>query len=121
MAWEAAATIISNDVSVSGTTYSQSSTTVYLNPGESCQIEIESDPPSSPTDDLVVGVFPTIDGGTTFSNTAAIEFTIDNGTDPLYKNFVVTGWHGFKLMYKLTGSTDSFTVRARSRKDGISV
>ena len=122
MAWEASpGTTISNDVSINGTSWQDSSTMVSLNPGEMCVVEIESDPPATPTDDLIVGVFPTLDGGTTYSSDPAMSFTVDNGTDPLYKLFTVIGWPAFKLMYKLDGSTDTFTVRARARKDGVSI
>lgn len=121
MAWEASpGTLISDDVSVTGTTWADSSSMVSLNPAELCVIEIESDPPATPTNDLVVGVFPTLDGGTTYATLPVLTFTVSNSTDPLYRLFSVIGWPAFKLMYKLTGSTDTFTVRARARKDGVS-
>jgi hypothetical protein len=119
MAWEAASTTISNAVSVTGTTYGDSSSVVSLNPGELCQLYVYSDT-NGTTDDLIVGIFPTEDGGTTYPTVPAQTFTVPYVSDPDSKPFLVSGWSAFKLMYKGSGATDTFTVTTKARKDGVS-
>lgn len=124
MAWEAAATTIldgetMDDDAYSGTTPSSA---VSLNPGEGCQLEFEYDAPASPTDDCVVGVFVSIDGGTNWSDEPVMEFTVDSATDPNAKPVFITGWHTFRVTGKMSGTTDTTgTLTVKARKDGISV
>jgi len=119
MAWEASpGTQISTSASVNQTTYGDSSSTVNLNPGESCLVTVDSDT-NGTTDDLIVGVFYSNDG-TNWDDDPNRSFLVDKDTDPHQKSIIVSGPPHFKLMYKGTGSTDTFTVQAYARKDGVS-
>jgi hypothetical protein len=121
MAWETSPIIISDDVSIQGTSWQDASNPVSLNPNEAAMIEIEFDPPTTPTEQLIVGVFYSIDGGTTYDSEPARTFTLpEDVADPYYKNFFVVGPHTFRLQYKMSSTSDTATVRARSRKDGVS-
>ena len=120
MGWEASpGTKISDAASVTGTAWGDSSSMVSLNPGEGCQLHVDSDT-NGTTDDLVVGVFPSHDEGSTYPTVPSQTFTVPYAADPDSKSFFITGWAAFKLMYKGSGATDTFTVNTWARKDGIS-
>lgn len=123
MAWEASPTTILNAETMDGDEYTDTaaSSTVTLNPGEGCAVECEYDPPGTPTDDCVVGIFRSIDGSS-FEDVPGIEFTIPNTPDPCMRAVFVTGCYAFYVRGKMDGSTDTTgTLTVKARKDGISV
>ena len=94
---------------------------IYLNPGESAHIIVKYNPVGSPTDHLIVAVYPTLDASTQTSDTTPyMEFTIDKGTDPNYASFIVTGLYGFRIGVRRSGTTDTITDADCSyRTDGV--
>ena len=68
------------------------SQTPTLNPGETTHVEVEADFPASPTDNLVVAVYGTLDAANeNWDDTPILEFEIDNATDPNKLSFLVSG------------------------------
>lgn len=97
------------------------SQTPTLNPGESAQIEIEYDPVGSPTDNLVVSVYPTLDSsGESWDETPIFSFEIANAPDPNKASFIVAGIYKFRVGVKRSGTTDTITsADMNHRLDGI--
>ena len=92
-----------------------------LNPGELCHVTIDVDMAATPTDDLIVRVYTSLDG-TNYDDTPYIEFTISKDTDPNQRSFVISGIYQFQVAVLSTGSTDDHTSADMSyRLDGVSV
>ncbi len=98
------------------------SETPQLNPRELCHCEVEYNPVASPTDNLVVSVYGTLDATSeNWDDTPLMEFEIDNAIDPNKVSFVVMGIYKFRIGVKRSGSTDTITSADFSyRKDGVS-
>lgn len=96
---------------------------ITLNPGETAHIIVKANPPASPTDNLVVSVYTTLDASTeTWDTTPFIQFQIDKGTDPNYAAFLVTGVYKFRVGVKRSGTTDTYTdADCAYRVNGISL
>lgn len=98
------------------------STNVTLNPGESAHCQVTSDPPTTPTDNLVVSVYASPDDGTTYDVTPFIRFHLDKASDPNRASFIVSGVESFRIGVMRSGTTDTYTdADATHRKNGISV
>lgn len=99
------------------------SQTPTLNPGESAHVEVEFNPPITPTDDLVVSVYGTLDATSeNWDDTPIFSFYIDKGTDPNKASFVISGLYKFRVGVKRSGSTDTITsADMNHRLNGISV
>ena len=98
------------------------STPVTLNPGESAQVEVEGDFPVSPTDELVVSVYGTLDDSAeNWDDTAILKLNIAKSPDPNKVSFIVSGLYKFRLGCVRSGSTDTITTDAYYRKDGVNL
>jgi len=97
---------------LSGTTEEYSSDVDLETDGyEGAVVTAEVDFDATPTDDVIVSVYASLDGSN-YDTEPLFSFTIDNGTDPAQVSFVVTDVPHFRLGIKQTGSTDSHDVRA---------
>lgn len=113
-------TQVASSLSVAGT--EQYTDDITLNPGEQVHIQVKADFPGSPTDNLVVSGYGTLDDSSeVWDDTAFLKFEIDNGTDPNHVALVISGFYKFKLGFIRSGSTDTITVDAWIRKDGVSI
>ena len=96
---------------------------IYKNPGETAHVEVEPDFPASPTDDLIVAVYNSLDDS--FNNpddTPIIEFVISSTIDPHKRSFSVPPWvYNFRLGIRRSGTTDTIIVAGNYRLDGISL
>lgn len=93
-----------------------------LNPGEHVAIQVDVDFPSSPTDDAVVAVYPSVDGGATYANTPAVEFTVDRALDPNRAPYLFTGYPGYRVGIRRSGVTTVFTsATLRLKKSGVNL
>lgn len=99
------------------------STLITLNPGEQAHVEVEANPVASPTDDLIVSVYATLDDASeNWDDTAVFAFSIDNAIDPNKASFIVAGLFKFRVGVKRSGTTDTITSADLSyRKDGVSL
>jgi hypothetical protein len=98
------------------------STHVAMNPGETHHLQVNFNPPSSPTDDLVVSVYASPDGGTTFDDTPYIQQSIARTPDPDKASISIAGIRGYRVGVKRSGSTDTITsADAILAKDGVSL
>lgn len=122
MAW-GSKTQITNAANISGTSKQSRSTAVTLNPGETAHVQVEANPPTTPTDDLEVYIETTLDDAA--ENWDDSEYgapiTIVNSIDPNARSFLITGVYKFSLIYACTGGTDTIAVSAWYRKDGVSL
>lgn len=120
MSWESAPVTIMDGATITGTSWdTDESSAVSLNPGELCEVYVYSDTGGT-TDDLIIGVFPSPDGGTTYPTQPVQQFTVPYVDDPDSKMFIISGWSSFKLKAKGSGATDTFTVTIKAKKDGVS-
>ena len=96
--------------------------TPALNPGELAHVQILCDFPASPTDNLVVSVFATLDDSSeVWDDVALLQFEIDNAVDQPEVSFTVTGVFKFRVGVKRSGTTDTITSADMShRLDGVS-
>ena len=99
------------------------SQTPTLNPGETAHVEVEYNPVASPTDNLVVSVYGTLDASAeNWDDTPILEFEIDNGTDPNKVGFLVSGVYKFRVGARRSGTTDTITSADMAhRLDGVSL
>lgn len=119
MAWGTKNTII-NAQSVSGTEVFSSA--VGLNPGEVAHVQVEADFPATPTDNLIVKIYGTLDDTSeNWDDTPLFQQEIDNGIDPNAISLVIAGVYKFRLGVIRDGSTDTITVNAYERRDGVSL
>lgn len=97
--------------------------TPTLTPGETLHCEVEADFPVSPTDNLVVSVYGTLDAASeNWDDTPTLQFEIDNGIDPNKVSFLISGVYKFRIGVKRSGTTDTITSADFSfRKDGVSL
>jgi len=119
MAWSAK-TQISSAVTVNTTTRQDQSTAVTLNPGESAHVQVSAD--LSTVSALLVYVLTTLDDTTeTWDHTFMGPFILTNAFDPHVVSFVVRDVYKFALIYALNTGTDTVTVSAWYRKNGINL
>lgn len=122
MAWSSK-TQISSAVTVDSATLQDRSTAVTLNPGETAHVQVECDFGTTPTGNMEVHVFTTLDDSTeNWDDTAyGAPYTILNTTDPNAISFIIRDVYKFSLMYKNSTGTTSNSVSAWYRKDGVSL
>jgi hypothetical protein len=117
MAWGTKTQIITAQ-SVAGTEVFSS--WVELAPGELAVVQVKADFPVTPTDNLVVRIYGTLDATTEVSdNQAAAALTLMNTSDPAYRSFPISGYRKFRLGVVRSGTTDTITVDAWAMKDGV--
>jgi len=116
--WSDATQIIGSDdgwVTLSGTTEIYSDAVNMVTVGyEGAHVIIEADFDDSPTDNIDVKVYGSLDG-TNFDDTPYAGVRIYNEVDPNQKSIVVAGLAYFRIGMAQTGSTDSHNVRAYYR------
>jgi len=114
---------ISSAVTVNSTTKQDRSTAIALDPGETVHIQVEADFPTTPTSHLLVYVETTLDEPTeNWSDSPSYgPFLISNTIDPNAKDIFIQGPYKLSLIYALNTGTDSVTVNAWYRKNGISL
>ena len=99
------------------------SNVISLNPGETIDLWVKVDFPTTPTDHAIVGIFPSYDNGATYTDTPIYEQLIDKATDP---NKVplppISNLKYFKVGVKRSGSTDTLaSADSGFVKDGVSI
>ena len=97
---------------LSGTTESYSSDVdLETNGYEGAHVIVEVDFDATPTDDVDVKIYGSLDG-TNYDDVAMFSQRLDNGTDPCQVSFIVRDVLHFRVGVVQTGSTDSHDVRA---------
>ena len=96
---------------------------ILPNPGELVHVEVEVDFVGSPTDDMIVAVYRTLDDTSeNWDDVADLEFVIDKGTDPNKASFLLSGGFKHRIGVRRDGSTDTHTSADMSfRADGVSL
>jgi len=96
--------------------------TPTLNPRELIHCEVEANFPTTPTDNLLVSVYATLDASTeNWDDTPIMQFEIDNGTDPNKVSWTMMGIYKFRIGVPRTGATDTIDSADFSyRTDGVS-
>ena len=96
---------------------------ITLNPGESAHVQVVADFPETPTDDLEVRLYGTLDESSENWDDTPLQYlgTLDKGTDPNAFSCIVSGIYKGRLGFKRSGATDTITVNAWIRKDGVSL
>lgn len=99
------------------------STKLSLQPGESMVVQVKANPPTTPTDHLIVAVYGTLDETSEqYDTTPFMEFTIDKALDPNYVSFIISGLLYFRIGVRRSGTTDTYTDADCSyRKDGVNL
>lgn len=117
MAWGSKTQVITAQ-SVAGTEVFSS--WIELAPGELAVVQVKADFPATPTDNLKVTVYGTLDESSeTSDNQSAASMILTNTVDPAYRSFPVSGYRKFRIGVVRTGATDTITVDAWYRKDGV--
>lgn len=99
-------------VTLSGTTETFSSGVDLETDGhEGAHVIVEVDFDESPTDDVEVAAYASLDGSN-WDDTAVTKFRISRETDPNQVSLIIRDLAHFRLGFKQTGSTDSHNVRA---------
>ena len=96
--------------------------TPTLNPYEVAHVEVEANPPATPTDDLTVSVYGTLDAATeSWDETPIMQFNIDKDlADPNKASFLVSGVYKFRVGVVVDGSTDTYVADMSYRTNGVS-
>lgn len=119
MSWGSKTQIATNLSVSSSELYSNA---VTLNPGESAHAEVEADFPASPTDELTVKLYGTLDDSSeNWDDTPMWTQNIANSPDPDKIAIPVSGLYKFRFGFARDGSTDTITVNAWVRKDGVNL
>jgi len=96
------------------------SETPILNPYEIAHCEVDANFVATPTDDMEVNIYGSLDG-TNWDDTPILSFVIDKGTDPNQASFEIKGVYQFRIGVKSTGATDTHTSADFSyRLNGVS-
>lgn len=99
-------------VTLSGTTESYSSDVdLETNGYEGAHVVVEVNFDATPTDDVDVKFYPSLDG-TNYDDIGKNVVRFDSGTDPNQQSFIITDWAHFRVGVVQTGSTDSHDVRS---------
>ena len=94
----------------------QDSENIDLSQWEGVHCFVEADFPGGPTDDLVIEVLASNDGGTRYDTVPIFSFTVDNANGADNVSFVVTSVYSFKINFKANGATDVISVLFRYRR-----
>ena len=86
-------------------------------PTQWAHAEVEYDPPSSPTDKLIVSVYTSLDdSGENWDDQPIMSFVIDNTPDPNKRSFTLADFYKYRIGVKMDGATDTTgTVNAAYR------
>lgn len=97
------------------------SQTPQLNPRETAHCQVDVDFVTTPTDDMVVSVYGTLDDTSeNWDDVPLLQFVVDNGTDPSAVSFLITGVYKFRVGVAASGATDTHTSADMShRVDGV--
>lgn len=96
--------------------------TPIINPGEFHHVEIEANPPATPTDDLRVSIYGTLDDSSeNWDDTPRMVFIIDSGTDPNKKSFIISGIYKYRIGVVVDGATDTYVADMSFRADGVNL
>lgn len=114
-------TQISNGVTVNSTTLQDASTAVTLNPGESAHVQVDADLTAGSR--LLVYVQTTLDDSSeNWDDSGQPWLVLDPATvDPNASSFVISGFYKFRLIYALDTGTNTATVSAWYRVNGVSL
>jgi len=97
---------------LSGTTEEYSSDVdMETNGHEGAHVIVEIDYDSSPTDEVKIKLYGSLDGSN-YDDTPIWEMQADKSVDPQQLSFIVKDLAHFRLGFQQTGSTDSHDVRA---------
>lgn len=94
--------------------------TPTLSPGESAHVRVDCNPPASPTDELIVEVFGSLDG-TDWDDEPIDVYRVPNDQDPNQVSFIVDRVYQFRVRVRSSGTTDTFTADMSYRTDGVSL
>ena len=108
--WGAETTII-NAAAVTDGTYSDN-VDLETNGYEGAQVIVDADFPASPTDNLIVEVYGSLDG-TNYDDTPIFSQSINNIPDPNQISLIIKDLAHFRLLVKRSGTTDTITVTAK--------
>lgn len=89
---------------------------IDLSQWEGVHCFVEADFPSGPTDDLVIEVLASNDGGSRYDTIPLFSFTVDNANGQDDVSFIVTSVYSCKIKFKSSGSTDVISVLFRYRR-----
>lgn len=93
-----------------------------LNPGELHHVEVEANPPATPTDSLTVSVYGTLDDATeNWDDTPLMAFTVDKDIDPSKVSFILTGIYKYRIGVVVDGATDTYVADMGFRADGVNL
>lgn len=113
--WDSQSQIIGTSdgyVTLSGTTETTSTDVdMETNGYEGAHVIIEIDYDSSPTDEVKIKLYGSLDGSN-YDDTPILEMQGDNSVDPQQLSFIVKDLAHFRIGIQQTGSTDSHNVRA---------
>ena len=113
--WAAAAQIEGSGdgyTTLSGTTEAYSDNVDLETDGyEGAHVIVEVDADATPTDDVKVKIYGSLDGSN-YDDTPMAQVTIDTAIDPNQISLIVRDVAHFRLGFQQTGSTDSHDVRA---------
>jgi hypothetical protein len=111
-------TKIADALAVQGTELFSDSVT--LKSDEVAHIQVDADFPGSPTDNLEIRIYTTLDDSTEAWDDTALETvrTIANTTDPNSYSFTVSNVYKFRLGFIRSGSTDEIATNAWYRSNG---
>lgn len=73
---------------------------------------VEADFPASPTDDLEVRFYASLDGSN-WDDKPFYSFTIENDTDPCQVSVIITDFAHFRVGLKASGNTDTIDVQVK--------
>ena len=89
---------------------------IDLSQWEGCHCFVEADFPGGPTDDLVIEVLASNDGGSNYDTVPLFSFTVDNGNGADNVSFIVTSVYSFKVHFKSSDTNDNINVFFRYRR-----
>lgn len=98
--------------SVNSTSVTTGSSTgnIDISAYEGAHVIVDADFPTTPTDDLLVEFYGSLDGGSNDDDTPYAVARISKDTDPNQMSFIVKDLYSFKIIVKRDGSTDTITV-----------
>lgn len=97
--------------------------TPALNPRELCQVEVDVNFVGTPTDDMIISLYGTLDATSEdWDDTPFRQLAVSNAIDPNKVSFPVGGVYKFRVGVKASGSTDTHTSADMNyRLDGVSL
>jgi len=99
-------------ITLSGTTESYSTDVdMETNGYEGAHVTIEIDHDNSPTDEVKIKLYGSLDGSN-YDDTPILEMQGDKSVDPQQLSFIIKDPAHFRIGVQQTGSTDSHNVRA---------